>query len=101
MHRISLDMSGFKPEDVNVSLKNRQVIIDAKMEEKSDDGHHRMYQEVTRQYTLPENVQVEKLRSLLSDDGVLSIEAPIAAKDGHPGPIEIPIQCDSKGGKGQ
>lgn len=39
------------------------------MDVKSDDGG-RFYQEVTRDYLLPESVKVDELKSLLTDDGV-------------------------------
>lgn len=92
MHRINLDLSGFKPEDVKVTLKDKMVTIEAKMEQKSEDGS-RLYQEITRQYTLPDNVEAEQMKSLYSNEGILSIEAPLTSKRGE-GPTEIPISRD-------
>jgi len=87
-YRINIDVSGFKPEDIKVSLKDRVLTIDAKMEQKSEDGS-RLYQEMSRMYTLPANVEVNNLKSLLSNDGVLAIEAPISGEVEQP--KEIPI----------
>ncbi len=39
------------------------------MDRKSDDGS-RFYQQVTREYVLPESMKVEGLKSILTDDGV-------------------------------
>ncbi|XP_059482619.1 heat shock protein hsp-16.2-like [Neocloeon triangulifer] len=87
-YRINLDVSSFKPEDIKVSLKDRVLTIDAKMEKKSEDGS-RFYQEMSRLYTLPESVEVSNLKSLLSNEGVLCIEAPISGEVEKP--KEIPI----------
>lgn len=43
--------------------------IHAKMERKSEDGS-RFYQEVSREYLLPETLKVEELKSIFTDDGV-------------------------------
>lgn len=39
------------------------------MDRKSDDGS-RYYQEVTREYLLPESLKIDDLKSIYSDDGV-------------------------------
>ena len=70
------------------------------MEHKSEDGSQAIFQEIARTYTLPENVEVEKMKSLLSDDGMLCIEAPLkGVKEAPKGPTEIPI--DRKGPSGE
>jgi len=43
--------------------------IHAKMERKSDDGS-RFYQEISREYLLPETLKVDELKSVFNDDGV-------------------------------
>jgi HSP20 family molecular chaperone IbpA len=93
-YKINIDVSGFKPEDIKVSLKDRVLTIDAKMEQKSEDGS-RLYQEVSKTYTLPDNVELENLKSLLTNDGVLAIEAPLAIQD-EMKPKEIPINRSEK-----
>lgn len=52
-----------------VSLKDRMLSIQAKMDRKSDDGS-RFYQEVCRDYLLPESIKIDELKSILTDDGV-------------------------------
>ena len=62
------------------------------MEHKSEDGTQAIFQEIARTYTLPDNVEVEKMKSLLSEDGILCIEAPLkGSKETPKGPTEIPI----------
>jgi len=90
MHRITMDLHGYKPEDVKVSLNDRTVTIEGKYEHKDDAN--RVYQEWSRQYTLPETADISKLKSLLDNEGVLTVEAPSVKKpSGEPEPKEIPI----------
>lgn len=79
-YRLQLDLHGFKPEDVKIHLQERTLQIEAKMEQKDGDGS-RHYQEITRCYTIPENVDMEQLKSVLKTDGILSIEAPLKAEE--------------------
>jgi hypothetical protein len=44
--------------------------IHAKMDRKSDDGS-RFYQEISREYLLPETLKIEELKSIFTDDGVM------------------------------
>jgi HSP20 family molecular chaperone IbpA len=88
-YKINMDVSGFKPEDIKVSLKDRVLTIEAKMEQKSEDGS-RLYQEVSKMYNLPDNVELENLKSLLTNDGVLAIEAPLTVR-AEEKPKELPI----------
>lgn len=88
-----MDLSGFKPEDVNISLNGRVLTIQAKMEEKSADGSRFTSQSIFNSYTLPENVDLNGVKSLLSEDGILSIEMPLkGVEKKKTGPKEIPIQ---------
>ena len=64
------------------------MTIHAKMEHKSDNGS-RFYQEIVRDYLLPEKLDVEGLKSQIDDDGVLRIEAPLPESEKqHDIPIE-------------
>jgi HSP20 family molecular chaperone IbpA len=87
--------SDFNPENIKVSLKDRLLTIDAKLEQKSEDGHSRIYQEISKSFTLPENVKIEEVKSLLTPDGVLTIEAPLPELESAK-PKEIPIAIESK-----
>jgi len=90
-HRITLDLHGYKPEDVKISLKERTLMVEAKFEHK--DEFNRTYQEWSRQWNLPETADVSKLKSVLDSEGVLTIEAPQLDKtnDGQAKTQEIPI----------
>lgn len=43
--------------------------IQAKMDRKADDGS-RIYQEICRDYLLPETLKIDELKSVFTDDGV-------------------------------
>ena len=86
----------FSPENVKVSLKDRVMTVEAKNEQKSEDGNSRFYQEVSRSFTLPENIDLKEVRSVLTPEGVLKIEAPLPqeALPEPPKPKEIPIHLE-------
>ena len=85
-------MSGFKPENVHVKLEENELTIKAQMDEKSEDGLQRISQNVTHQYVLPENTDVDNIKCLFSDDGLFVIEAPLLGNVSKQGPTEIPIE---------
>ena len=70
-----MDVQHFKPEELAVKVTDNIVTIEGKHEEKEDD-HGFITRHFVRKYTIPANVDAEKLASNLSSDGVLTIEAP-------------------------
>jgi HSP20 family molecular chaperone IbpA len=74
VYRFNVDVHGFKPEEIKISVKENNLVIGAKMERKGEDGS-KFQQEFTREITLPEEVDPTSLKSFLGNDGVLSIEA--------------------------
>ncbi|GLH08826.1 hypothetical protein R5R35_004113 [Gryllus longicercus] len=86
-YRVNIDVNGFKPEEINVAVKDKVLTIRAKMERSSEDGG-KFYQEVSREITLPENIKSGELKSFLNNDGVLTIEAPYEPAEK---PKEIPV----------
>ncbi|KAL3841353.1 hypothetical protein ACJMK2_019511 [Sinanodonta woodiana] len=76
--KVQVDVSNFKPEEVSVTVKENQVTIHAKHDERSDTSH--VYHEFSRTFTVPEGVDSETLMSSLSRDGVLTVtSAPLPA----------------------
>ena len=51
------------------------------MEQKGDNS--RLYQEWSKTYTLPDEADAAKLKSLLNKDGILQIEAPVSNLTGE------------------
>lgn len=70
------------PEDLKVSLKDHIVTIEAKKEVKTEDGNtsSRVYQEFSRKFNLPPEVDMKDVRSMLTPEGNLKIEAPLPQK---------------------
>ena len=73
---VNVDVHGFQPKDLNVSIQDNVLTIEGKHEEKSEDGFSSRH--FKRSFTIPENVQREQFKSLLAKDGrTLRIEAPL------------------------
>jgi len=70
-----------KPDDLKISMseKDHLMTIQAKREQKSKDGNSRVYQEFTRKFTLPEKVELKEVKTVLTPEGYLEIEAPVPA----------------------
>jgi len=93
VYKIELNLPDFTPEHINVSIKDRDVTVRAKHE--SDTNGCKQYREYTYQYTLPNEVDVQQVRSLISPEGLLTIEAPLPALK-EPELKEIPIEKENK-----
>lgn len=91
--RFNVDVEGFKPEEIQVSLKDRVLTLKAKMERKTEGGH--LQQEFTRQITVPQNVNLNEMKTFLRG-GILTVEAPCEPAST---PQEIPISRDGESKK--
>lgn len=98
---VNLNVDGFQPKDLNVTLKDGVLTVSGAHEEKSEDGNRFSKREFTRSYRLPQGVQEDQMKSMLAADGrTLKIEAPIvkpeqAAVEIKP-PQDTPIPIDRK-----
>ncbi|KOC70256.1 Protein lethal(2)essential for life [Habropoda laboriosa] len=73
--QVILDVQQFKPDEINVKVADRCVIVEAKHEEKQDE-HGWISRQFTRKYIIPEQCDIDQVTSTLSSDGMLSITAP-------------------------
>jgi len=73
--RVNLDVSHFKPEEINVKIVDKFIVINGKHEEVMDQ-HGWVSRQFTRKYALPEECDPEKVTSTISSDGLLTIDAP-------------------------
>ncbi|KAK5965487.1 SHSP domain-containing protein [Trichostrongylus colubriformis] len=73
---ISLNVSKFKPEELKVNIDGRTLTIEGQQEVK--DGSSYTMRSFVRQWNLPEDVDVEQIRSTLTENGQLAIEVPKA-----------------------
>ncbi|XP_063232261.1 heat shock protein beta-1-like [Bacillus rossius redtenbacheri] len=86
-YRVNIDVQGYKPEEISISLKDGVLSVRAQMERSAEDGS-KFYQEVKREFTLPDNIEQRSLKSFLSRDGVLCVEAPFKSEEKSK---EIPV----------
>ncbi|XP_041029633.1 heat shock protein beta-11-like [Carcharodon carcharias] len=79
---LSLDVQRFSPEELNVKVLGRKVLVIGKHEKKSDDGNGSSsykYEEFRKEFQLPEDVDAEAVNCCLSQDGRLKVQAPCLA----------------------
>ncbi|XP_015917768.1 protein lethal(2)essential for life [Parasteatoda tepidariorum] len=86
-YQVELDMEGMDPEDIKITLKNNELTVTARKEEKGSDGSH-FIRENKYHYTLPDNINPDAIRSTLAD-GILTIEAPLPALESKEIPVNI------------
>ncbi|XP_013782535.1 protein lethal(2)essential for life-like [Limulus polyphemus] len=94
--QVSLDVSHFAPNEINVKTVENCVVIEGKHEEKPDE-HGFVSRQFVRRYMLPKEVDPETVKSSLSSDGTLTIEAPKKALEGEqPNERVVQIQISDK-----
>lgn len=88
----------FRPEDIQLNVKDRQVEFTARREQKSEDGHNFSVREVRRVFNVPKNADMDKLHAEMGPHGKIMITAPLL----NPKPIEkksdkpVPIKINRK-----
>merc|ERR1712189_122411 len=91
----------FKPDNIQIRVtKDKRVVIEAKEEIKEGKDGYQSYQlrEFKKTVEVPENVNIEELTSSFSEQGLVTISAPLLAL---PQPKEkqetiLPVTFDSK-----
>lgn len=74
MYRQHYAVTGIEPENVKVTIEDKMITIKARGESESNGS--KSIREHTLSYTLPDEVDPEKVRTYLAD-GYLTIEAPL------------------------
>jgi len=77
---LSLDMTGFRPDQIQIHLKDHDLIVQA--ESSATDKHHTARSYIYKAVTLPPNIDVEHMRSFLHDGKRLIITAPYHENSG-------------------
>lgn len=80
--QVTLDVQQFKPEEVTVKVVDNSVIVEGKHEERQDE-HGFISRQFARKYLIPEQCDIEQLKSTLSTDGVLTVTAPRKEETPH------------------
>nr|QIB84794.1 HSP21.6 [Nilaparvata lugens] len=89
--KMNVDVQQFKPEEISVKLSGDNIVIDGKHEEQQDKQGF-ISQHFCHRYKLPENVDIEKVQTELSSDGILSLIAPKIISEIDNNERHIPIK---------
>jgi len=73
---LSLNTSGYKPDELKVQVKEGVLKVEGKHKEKSEDGQVMVSRQFSRSYGLPTGAKKEEVVSNLSQDGVMVITVP-------------------------
>ncbi|CAF0918972.1 unnamed protein product [Rotaria sordida] len=84
---LSLNVNGFQPEEIKIKTQHRTLTISAKKETKTNNNYS--LQEFSQTYALPEELKIDDLKSIYTENGVLSIEAPISKEQSEDRQIKI------------
>ncbi|CAF0793670.1 unnamed protein product [Adineta steineri] len=74
-YKIQFDIGEFRPEELNVKVDGRMLVVKGDRQVKV--GNATESKQFNRELTLPEFVDAKTLQSYLSDEGQLTMEAPI------------------------
>ncbi|XP_076664342.1 uncharacterized protein LOC143366825 isoform X1 [Andrena cerasifolii] len=77
MLKLRFDVSQYTPEEIVVKTVDNKLLVHAKHEEKTESKS--VYREYNREFLLPKGTNPESIKSSLSKDGVLTVEAPLPA----------------------
>jgi HSP20 family molecular chaperone IbpA len=72
--KMALAVKNYQPEQIKVSVKNNQLLIQAENNYNDNNRSERSF--LTKSIALPPGTQVDQLKSFLNKDGQLEIEAP-------------------------
>jgi len=89
---ISLDTTGYKPDELKVSAGQGLICVEGKHEEKSEAGQVMVSRQFSKKYSMPASAKAEEVISNLSQDGVLVVSVPkreAIKQENRSVPIEI------------
>ena len=72
--KVTMNVEDYDPNDIALKVNGDKLLINGKREKKNNHGYESC--EFERAYTIPNDVDVESLKSRINDDGLLEIEAP-------------------------
>merc|ERR1712226_290196 len=73
--KLRFDVSQYSPEEIVVKTVDNKLLVHAKHEEQSEGKT--IFREYNREFQLPSGTDAESIRSSLSKDGILTVEAPL------------------------
>jgi len=91
---VTLDTSGYKPDELKVEIKGGELCVEGKHEERTQSGEVMVSRQFSRRFGLPQNVKKEDIVSNLSQDGVMVITMPKEQRIEEVERGSTPIQVD-------
>jgi hypothetical protein len=73
-YEVTLSVKSFKPEEVSVKVKDHEIIIEGKHEERQDDFGF-VSRQFTRRYILPKEFDPDTISTFLNAEGKMTIKA--------------------------
>lgn len=73
---VSLNVGHFSPNEINVKVVDKSIVVEAKHEERAENGEGYISRHFTRRYVLPDEFNVKDIVSTLSSDGILTVRVP-------------------------
>lgn len=74
LFQVKIDVRQYEPEELNVKLTDDRLVITGKHEQKADE-HGYVSREFSREFVLPQNIDMDTFSSTLSEDGTMIIQA--------------------------
>ncbi|CRK94008.1 CLUMA_CG007533, isoform A [Clunio marinus] len=71
---VSIDVKDFQPEEISVKVKDREILIEGKHEEREDEFGI-VSRQFSRRYILPEEFDLDTVSTLLNTEGKMTIKA--------------------------
>ena len=85
--KVALDLRGFTPEELSVKIVGNTLRVEAKHESEADGSH--FLKSYNREILLPEDVDLDALKSSLNADGLLNLTAPRRRVEERAIPIDV------------
>lgn len=89
--QLTLNVKSYKPEEITVKVKGREILIEGKHEEREDELGF-VSRQFTRRHVLPDEFDIDSVSSHLTSDGKMIIKAAKPKPVGESGERIIPIE---------
>lgn len=83
-----VDVHLFEPQEISVKTIDHTIVVECKHDSR-EDGHGYVERHFVRKFNLPHDYDMSTVKSTLSKDGILQLEAPKPASQGEEQHIEI------------
>lgn len=83
-----VDVHSFDPQEISVKTIDHVIIVECRHDSK-DDGHGLVERHFVRKFNLPNDYDMSTVKSTLSKDGILQLEAPKPTLQGVERHIEV------------